>query len=134
MSESRYDRERPRTLSAEPTVGELIDASVRKIVTAIVIAGGLIALGAYTSGREGPRYQVAADNGRVYRINTDSGTVIACENEHCAIVLEHGRTLEDHLPPHPAAAAPQLPPPAAQPAPAPAATPAASPANPPSRR
>lgn len=125
MSDSRYDRERPRPLSSEPTVGELIEASVRKIVSAIVIAGGLIALGAYTSGREGPRYQVAADNGRVYRINTDSGTVIACENEHCAIVLEHGRDLEAHLPPNPPPVAPQLPPPASQPAtaPAPAATP-----------
>lgn len=121
------DRERYRS-APEPdrrtAESELIDAALRKIVTAIVIAGALIAL-AIWSRPSPPHYQVAVGDGRIVRINTQSGTVIACEGETCAIVLERGRHLARHLPsralPAPAAApAPALPAPKAAPAPAPA--------------
>ena len=89
---------RPREL--EPSVGDLIESAVRKIVTAIVIAGGLIAVGLYSQA--GPaRYQAIAADGRIYRINTHSGTVIGCEGDRCAIVLQHGQELEDSLGPPP---------------------------------
>ena len=76
----------------------IVDAAVRKIATAIVIAGGVIGLAIYAHGGDAPRYQVTAADGRILRVNTSSGTVIACENGHCAIVLRHGQRLERHLP------------------------------------
>jgi hypothetical protein len=102
----------------EPGLTELIEVSVRRIVTSIVLAGGLIALSLYMQDYEVPQYQVTAADGRIVRVNTESGTVIACEGESCAIVLERGQELQERLPPRPPAkaeAAPALPAPAAAP-------------------
>ncbi|MBV9884492.1 MAG: hypothetical protein JO276_15900 [Sphingomonadaceae bacterium] len=120
----------------EPSLAEVIEGAVRKLVTGIVIAGGLIALGVYWQPTP-PRYQGFAAEGRFYRIDTRRGTIIGCENNHCAIVLRHGQELEDalelpalekHLAPPQPAPAPvpaQVPAPAAAPPPAAAPTPAA---------
>lgn len=118
--DNRMERE------TEPSLGELVESAVRKMVTAIVIAGGLIAAGLYS--QPGPaRYQAFAADGRVYRLNTKSGTIIGCQGERCAIVLQHGHELEDNLeppapkqvaPPPQAAPRPALAPPAAAPPPA----------------
>lgn len=127
------ERDRPTARELEPSVGELIESAVRKIVTGIVIAGGLIAVGLYSQA--GPaRYQVIAADGRVFRINTQSGTVIGCEGERCAIVLRRGQELEDNLDPAPVPK--QIaPPPQAAPAPAPTiAPPATAPAPAPATR
>lgn len=122
------DRDRLRDLDereARATVADLIDSALRKIVTGIIVAGAIVGFAIWS--RPSPHYQVAVGDGKIVRINTQSGTVIACQGETCAIVLEHGQDLADHLPP-PAtpAPAPALPAPAAAPAtaPAPAATPA----------
>lgn len=86
----------------EPTLGELIDSSVRKIVTAIFIAGGLIALGAWSGGSGGgdpsPDYQITAADGRVYRVGTERGRIIACEGTHCWEMLDRGDDLKDGPP------------------------------------
>jgi hypothetical protein len=74
----------------EPSNRELIDGAVRKIVTALVIAGGVIALGIYS--RPGPpRYQAFAAEGQIVRIDMRSGTVIACEGNQCMTVVRRGR-------------------------------------------
>lgn len=144
MSDRRYglDDERdeyrrlrePRT-PREPTVGELIDQSVRRVVTALVIAGGLIGFGAYAGGGteiEAPRYQITSGaDGRVYRINTDSGSIVACQNNQCWLMQRGSQDLDDE-PPQQAAPAPaqpqaQLPAPSQAPAQAPAQTPAPAP-------
>jgi hypothetical protein len=93
---SRRGREPER----EQTVGDVIDAAVRKIVTAIVIAGGLIALGIWSGGRgdPSPDYQVTAADGRMYRVSTESGRVIACQGTHCWEMLDRGQSLEDGPP------------------------------------
>jgi len=112
---------------SDTSIGDVVDSAVRKIVTALVIAGALIGLGVYSQAGP-PRYQIIAAEGRVFRVNTKSGTVIACEGERCAIVLRPGQDFEDHLSPPPAPAPRQIaPPPQAAPAPAPAATPAPAP-------
>jgi hypothetical protein len=119
------DRDRFRDLDereARTTVADLIDASLRKIVTAVIVAGAIVGV-AIWSRPSPPHYQVAVGDGKIVRINTQSGTVIACQGETCAIVLEHGQDLADHLPPPPA---PPVPAPAL---PAPAAAPAATPAH-----
>jgi hypothetical protein len=121
---------------AEQTVGDVVDNAVRKIVTAIIVAGGFVALAIYFQAPP-PRYQAAVADGRVARIDTRTGTVIACDAQGCAIVLRRGQRLEersnlDRLPNQPpqnlqapAAQAPALPAPAAK---APAAqAPAADP-------
>jgi hypothetical protein len=120
------EHDMPSAREPEPSVGELVESAVRKMVTAIVIAGGLIAIGLYSQA--GPaRYQVIAADGHVYRINTKSGTVIGCEGNRCAIIVEHGQDLEDSLPaaPKQVASPPQT---APVPAPAPAAAPQVAPA------
>lgn len=119
MSESRHGRygddfDEPEAERA-PSLAELADSVMRKIVTAIVIAGGLIALAIYMRPSP-PRYQAAVGDGQIVRVDGRSGTVIACEGQRCWRVLRPGQDLED------APAAKALPAPAArqaQPAPAP---------------
>ena len=94
---SRFDQE-PRERA--PTVAESIELGVRRIATSIVIAGGLIAIGVYAGGDDGdeaPRYQMTAAEGRIYRVNTENGTVISCQGERCGIVLRRGQRLEEEL-------------------------------------
>ena len=107
----------------EPTLGELIEGSVRKLVTGMVIAGALIGLGVYGSSRGGgssaPDYQIttSADGRIVYRLDTDRGRIIACEGTHCWQVLQRGQELDDE-PPADNASAARPAPVQAQPAPA----------------
>lgn len=124
---SRLAREREPDAEREPTLGELIEGSVRKLVTGLVIAGGLIGLGVYGSSRGGgssaPDYQIttSADGRIVYRLDTDRGRIIACEGTHCWQVLQRGQELDDEPPadlPKQNAAAPQPQAVTAQPAPA----------------
>lgn len=116
-------RERDLEPDREPTVGELIEGSVRKLVTGMVIAGGLIALGIFGAGRgdEGGgsdlEYQIvtSADGAMVYRINTDSGSIVACRtaSNSCWLMQRGNRGLEDEPPanvsvPEPVQAAPPV--------------------------
>jgi hypothetical protein len=105
----------------EPALAELVDGVLRKLVTAIVIAGAIIALAIYARPAP-PRYQAAVGDGTIVRIDTRNGTVIACEAGRCATVLRRGQHLDRHLPDH------AVPAPQALPAPAPAAAPAPAPA------
>ena len=78
---------------ASPTLGEYADRIARKVATGIVITGGLIAIAIYS--RPGPpRYQAVVDGPRIVRIDTRSGTVIACEAARCMTVLRRGQRLE----------------------------------------
>ena len=122
MSETRHGRygddfdEPEPELEPPPSLAELADSAMRKIVTAIVIAGALIALAIYMRPSP-PRYQTAVGDGRIVRVDTRTGTVIACEGRPCYRVLRRGQDLEE------APAAKALPAPAARearPAPAPA--------------
>lgn len=113
------ERGRRREPEPEPTLGELIEGSVRKLVTGIVIAGGLIGLGVYGGssggGDEAVDYQIATsgDGRTVYRVNTDSGSIVACRDNHCWLMQRGSRDLEDEPPPEnvtappPAQVAPQ---------------------------
>ena len=118
MRRSRLDefaddeRESP---AEEFSLADIVENAARKIVTALVIAGGLIALAVYFRPSP-PRYQAAIGDGRIVRVDTRSGTVIACEGERCYRVLRRGQEL-DEAPPPKALPAPAARPP--QPAPAP---------------
>jgi hypothetical protein len=138
MSDFRSGRFEQEPRERSSSLADTIENAIRRISTAIVIAGGLVAVGIFASsgdGDEAPRYQVAAAQGRIYRLDTENGTVIGCEGERCAIVLRRGQHLEDELSEEAEEAAErerpgqtdpsQIPPPTLRPAPAPAASPAA---------
>lgn len=98
--EARRREEQAPETAREAGLSELIDSAVRKIVTAIVIAGALIGAGAYASGdeTEAPTYQVTSTaDGRIIRVNTDSGTVIACRDDRCGIVLRRGQDIAEEI-------------------------------------
>jgi hypothetical protein len=100
----------------EPTLVEVVDLGVRRVSTAIIVAGVAIAFGVYASSTSPPRYQVTGTPESLLRADTRKGTVIACQEGRCWIVVQHG----SHLVSAPKAKA--LPAPA--PAPAPAQPPA----------
>ncbi|MGZ8350163.1 MAG: hypothetical protein ACXWU2_09050 [Allosphingosinicella sp.] len=121
--------------AVEPSLGEIVDTAVRRLMTAIIVAGGLIGLGLYASKPETPKFQAfAAPNGQIIRVGTQSGTVLACEGRTCMTVVRRGQTLQRTLPsmetpaqralPAPAPARPALPAPASTPAETPDETPA----------
>ena len=75
---------------------EGIDQLSRRLSGALVIAGGLIALGIYSaSGGGAPKYQAFAADGEVFRVNTESGTIIACNAARCMRILERGQELAE---------------------------------------
>lgn len=118
--EDELDRLRSGRRAAEPTLGESIDAAVRKVVTAVVIAGGVIALGLYASRGGDPSvdYQIATTpDGTLYRVDSERGRIIACRNDHCWRLVSDRDDIDDDPPAQnsaaPAVAAqPQAPPPA----------------------
>ena len=121
----------PQRPDAEGGLRELADAAVRKIVTAVVIASGVIALAIYARPAP-PRYEAVIGDGKVVRIDTRSGTMIQCDAQACRTILRRGQTLagNPYLRPRArqdAEPAPALPAPApapALPAPRPAPVPA----------
>ncbi len=115
-------RERP---PREPSLGEVAEGAVHKFVTALVIAAALIALAIY-SRPSPPRYQAVIGDGKVVRLDTRSGTMIACEAERCFRILKSGQILDRH--PNRGAVPKQEPAPRALPAPATAPAPAPAPA------
>jgi hypothetical protein len=86
----------------EPTLGESIDAAVRKVVTSIVIAGGLIALGLYSSGGSGDPsvdYQITSTpDGTVYRLDSEDGRIVACREQRCWRLLSSRRDIDEDEP------------------------------------
>ena len=115
---------------------DLIDMLGRRISGAILFAGVAIGIGLFAGSGgndvEAQTYQAFAVDGEVFRLNTDSGTLIACSaTAPCRIVLQRGQDLaEDQNGTLFKAPAPQLPAPApaaqqpALPAPAETAAPA----------
>ena len=100
-----------------------LDMLGRRIGGALVLAGALIGVGIYWSGdtTEAPEYQAFAADGEVFRLNLDSGSIIACNAERCTQILRPGEELAENQrdtlfksPPGQSAPAPQLPAPAGQ--------------------
>ena len=98
-----------RTREPEPSLADIVDGAVRRIATAISIAGLAVALAIYA--RPGPpRYQAFATERGIVRVDTREGMVIACEAAAagCYVVRRRG---QDFIPNpnrnRPAAPAPQ---------------------------
>ena len=91
MTDDRFDSSTASQRQA--MLGEAIDGAVRKITTGIVIAGGLIGLGIYAHPE--PRFDAFAVGDRIVRVDSRSGTIIACEGTRtCELVLRKGQRLE----------------------------------------
>jgi len=90
-------RERALAAEPEPSLRELADTALRKIVSGIVIGAALIALAIYA--RPGPpRYEAVVGNGEVYRIDTRSGTILSCIENRCSTVVRSGQSLVRRAP------------------------------------
>ncbi len=91
---SAYRDEPP---SRDGLLADMIDVAVRRIVTGIVLAGALIGAGVYLSGGAEPAtYQVATtSDGRIVRLNTDSGSLVVCEGNECSILQLASRGLRE---------------------------------------
>lgn len=96
MPITRDDQDRR---AAEPIdmMGAL-DMLGRRIGGALVLAGALIGVGIYWSGdtMEAPDYQAFAADGEVFRLNLDSGSIIACNAERCTQILRPGQDLAEN--------------------------------------
>ena len=113
---------RPGTRDRGPVdVMSALDMLGRRIGGALVLGGALIGIGLYWGGdtTEAPDYQAFAADGEVFRLNLDSGSIIACNAERCTQILRPGQDLaEDQrdtlFKTPPSAPAAQLPAPASQ--------------------
>ena len=115
------NRRDERELEERPApLADMVDNAVRRVSTAIAIAGALIALAIYA--RPGPpTYQAFSTGGSIVRLNTDTGWILECVDGRCGTVLRPGQDF-DRRPPKAVPAA--APPPAALPAPAATSEPA----------
>jgi hypothetical protein len=125
----------PQRHGADPSLQDIADAALRKIVTGVVLASGVIALAIYARPAP-PRYEAVIGDGKVVRIDTRTGTMIQCDAQACRTILRRGQPLsanpyrrgadrdEDEEPVRalPAPAPAPVPVPAPAPAPAPAPT------------
>ena len=104
------------------SVAELLDKASRRVTTAVLMAGALIAISIYA--KPGPaRYDVAAADGRVVRVDTRSGAMISCGAGGCASIHKPGGKIEITIDGD-KSKAPALPAPASTPTPAPTPQPA----------
>ena len=87
---ARQDGQRPGTRA---DLMEAVDQLSRRLSGALVIAGALVAFGIYSTQEEEQTYQAFAVGGEVFRLNTDSGTIIACNGTRCMRVLERDQEL-----------------------------------------
>lgn len=68
----------------------------RRLGGAILVGSALIALALYAGEEDGgPKYQAFAADGEVFRVNTESGTIIACNAARCTRILERGQDLAE---------------------------------------
>jgi hypothetical protein len=90
VSDERFRSEAER----EPTLVEVVDLGVRRVSTAIIVAGVAIAIGVYASSTSPPRFQAISSPEGIVRIDTRKGTILACKEGQCMLVVESGQHLE----------------------------------------
>lgn len=95
--DEREERVGARRESGRGDMAQLVEMLGRRVSGAIVLAGALIGIGIYAGGDEveAPKYHAFAADGEVFRLNTESGTVIACNANRCTRILERGQDLAE---------------------------------------
>jgi hypothetical protein len=93
---------------------DIIDLFGRRLMIGLALAGALPAL-AIWARPEPKHFEAFVANGELIRVNTRTGTIVACNTERCMQVLERGQKLQSRskgaLFQAPAATAPALAPP-----------------------
>jgi hypothetical protein len=74
---------RERESQREMTVGDLVDLVTRRIATGLVIAAAVIGIAVYARPSPGHYDAVVAPDGKVVRINTQSGNMLVCDGGVC---------------------------------------------------
>jgi hypothetical protein len=96
---SRFDDdEEQSSFRAQSRVDPIqaIELLGRRLGGAILVGSALIALGLYAgSSDEGPKFQAFATDGEVFRVNTENGTIIACNGTRCTRILQRGQDLAE---------------------------------------
>lgn len=91
MTDERFDHSGPAGRPA--MLGEAIDGAVAKITSGIVIAGAIIGIAVYARPAP-PRYDAFAFGNQIVRVDSRTGSIIACEGERtCQLVLRKGQRL-----------------------------------------
>lgn len=72
---------------------DAVDQATRRISTALVIAAGILSVAIYARPAP-PRFEAIAADGRLYRVDTRTGTVLACDGNRCSTVVKRGQRLE----------------------------------------
>lgn len=85
------DEDRPA--HKEASLAELAERLSSRFTTALVLAAAILGLAIYSRPAP-PRYEAVVGDGKVVRIDTRSGTIIACDAGGCATVLRKGQRLE----------------------------------------
>ncbi len=97
----RYASRSAQSRGSGSGLSDFVDMLGRRLSGAILGAGAMIAIGLYAGGGgggdvEAQKYQAFATDGEVFRLNTDSGTLIACSaTAPCRIVLQRGQDLAE---------------------------------------
>ena len=79
----------PAGAAPPATTAEMVERMTSRLANSLVIAAGILALGIYSSGDhiEAPSFQaVAMPDGRIVRVNTDSGSILSCDATRCSRV------------------------------------------------
>lgn len=90
-----------RDSGSSSSLSDFVEMLGRRLSGAILGAGAMIAIGLFAGGGgdvdvEAPDYQAFAADGEVFRLNTDSGTLIACSaTAPCRIILQRGQDLAE---------------------------------------
>ncbi|HEX9931286.1 MAG TPA: hypothetical protein VGB08_00405, partial [Allosphingosinicella sp.] len=84
----------------DPPATELIERMTSRVVNSLVIAAGVIAVGLYAGGGDGthveaPDYQiVSTPDGRVVRLNVETGSIVSCDAARCRLIQMQSDGLE----------------------------------------
>jgi hypothetical protein len=78
----------------EPTLVEVVDLGIRRMSTAIMVAGVAIGIGIYASSTSPPRWQAISTPEGIARIDTRKGTILACKEGQCMVVVKSGQHLQ----------------------------------------
>lgn len=90
--ESRPVPPAPRR-EADAALAETAQSVARTVATAFIVAGALISLAIYSRPAPQRFSAFAAEDGRIIRVDTRKGTVLACKSGDCYVVVKRGQRL-----------------------------------------
>ena len=85
--------DRPDPTEPDPSLADTLDLAIRRISMAVLAAAAIFGAAIYARPAP-PRYDAFAVGGQIVRVDTKTGTIIACEGtQTCQLVLKRGQKL-----------------------------------------